>query len=61
LRIVRRIPICDGPFDGGTTAKQDRHGMTAQGGGTLVTEGKAHCSNGPVFSVAPMIDWTDAG
>lgn len=34
--------------------------MTAQGGGTSVTEGKAHYSNGPVFSVAPMIDWTEA-
>ncbi len=33
--------------------------MTAQGGGTSLAEGKAHYSNGPVFAVAPMIDWTD--
>ncbi|TCU25727.1 hypothetical protein EV130_105385 [Rhizobium azibense] len=24
-----------------------------------VADGKGHYSNGPVFSVAPMIDWTD--
>ncbi|WP_413709669.1 tRNA dihydrouridine(20/20a) synthase DusA [Rhizobium sp. Rhizsp82] len=33
--------------------------MAAQGGGISLAEGKAHYSNGPVFAVAPMIDWTD--
>jgi len=34
--------------------------MTAQGGGTSLAEGKAHYSNGPVFAVAPMIDWMNS-